>query len=152
MPGYPKRQPREERMSARLGARAVFGAQPRECHSAVLSLRREVCGVGAFAGTKKKRTIITKRKSCLKPECDSPPGVRSCTHTSPAGGPVRQRKNAQRPSSCHTSEGAPETIPLNLKFLGGFLRVFCPSCVVPVVIFLGDERAGKKRCSRFSRD
>lgn len=61
MPGYPKRQPGEERMSGRLGAGAVFGAQPPECHSSVLSLRREVCGMGAFAGTKKKRTLITKR-------------------------------------------------------------------------------------------
>lgn len=65
---------------------------------------------------------------------------------------MRPGRNAQRPSFCHTSQGAPETIPLNPKFLGGFLRVLCPSCVVPVVILLGDERAGKKRCSQFSRD
>lgn len=54
MSGYPKGQPGEERVSARLGAGPIFGVQPHGCHSTGLSLLGEVCGVGAFAREKKK--------------------------------------------------------------------------------------------------
>lgn len=55
MSGYPKGQPGEERVSARLGAGPIFGVQPHGSHSTGLSLRGEVCGVGAFAREKKKK-------------------------------------------------------------------------------------------------
>lgn len=54
MSGYPKGQPGEERVSARLGAGPIFGVQPHGCDSTGLSLLGEVCGVGAFAREKKK--------------------------------------------------------------------------------------------------
>lgn len=83
---------------------------------------------------KGQRPLITTPKSCLKPERGSLAGMSAPPHTPSAGGPARPRRNAQRPSPCHTSEGAPETIPRHPGLIGWFPRVFCPSCVVPVVI------------------